>query len=134
MITKSDLVFLREFAKREYDRRQTLERIRETVDVHSPQFDKIMASGGEERDRMAEYVVRIDEAERRMTMESAEDKARYARICAEIYMLPAKELQVVRMRYIECHSWGWIRRHTHYSEREVFYIHRNALKILEGLQ
>ena len=134
MTTKDDLLFLRSFSARERDRRQALERIRERVDVHSPQFDKIMTAGGEERDRMAEYAAAIDEAERRMTMESAEDKARYARICADVYLLPAKELQVVKLRYIDCHSWGWIRRHTHYSEREVFYIHRNALKMLEGLQ
>lgn len=134
MTTKDDLLFLRSFSARERDRRQALERIRERVDVHSPQFDKIMTAGGEERDRMAEYAAAIDEAERRMTMESAEDKARYARVCADVYLLPAKELQVVKLRYIDCHSWGWIRRHTHYSEREVFYIHRNALKMLEGLQ
>lgn len=134
MTTKEDLLFLRSFSARERDRRQALERIRERVDVHSPQFDKIMTAGGEERDRMAEYAAAIDEAERSMTMESAEDKARYARICADVYLLPAKELQVVKLRYIDCHSWGWIRWHTHYSEREVFYIHRNALKMLEGLQ
>lgn len=134
MTTKEDLAFAREFTKRQRNRDQVLERIREAVGVHSPQFDKIMAKGGEERDRMAEHVVRVDEAERRWVDETIEDRERYIRICHDIGQLPAKEMEVIRLRYLEWHSWGWIRRRLHYSEREIFYVHSSALKILESLQ
>ena len=133
MTTKDDLLFVREFAHRQRQRERILERIREAVDVHSPQFDKIMTSGGPERDRMAEHVVRVEEAEKRFVDETIEDSERYVRICHDIGQLPAKEMEVVRLRYLEWHTWSWIRRQLHYSEREIFRVHKHALEILAVL-
>ena len=133
MTTKDDLLFVREFAHRQRQRERILERIREAVDVHSPQFDKIMTSGGPERDRMAEHVVRVEEAEKRFIDETIEDSERYVRICHDIGQLPAKEMEVVRLRYLEWHTWSWIRRRLHYSEREIFRVHKHALEILAVL-
>ena len=130
MTTKDDLLFAREFAHRQRNRDRVLERLREAVDVHSVQFDKILASGGEERDKLAEHAARMDEAERRFTNETIEDKERYARICEDIGRLPPKEMEVVTMRYLERHSWSWIRRRLHYSEREIFRVHKRALEML----
>lgn len=130
MVTKEDLLFIRDFDKRERDRREMIARLRERVDVHSPQFDKIMTSGGPERDKMAEHAVRIDEAERSIVAESLEDRERYVRICREVLRLPAAELEVVRLRYQDGHSWGWIRKHLHYERSQVFRVHARALRIL----
>ena len=134
MTTKEDLLFVREFAHRQRQRERILEQIREAVDVHSPQFDRILTQGGEHHDKMAEHMVRVDEAEKRFIDESIEDRERYVRICHDIGQLPAKEMEVVRLRYLEWHTWSWIRRRLHYSEREIFYIHSTALKFLESLQ
>ena len=134
MTTKDDLLFVREFAHRQRQRERILEQIREAVDVHSPQFDRILTQGGEHHDKMAEHMVRVDEAEKRFIDESIEDRERYVRICHDIGQLPAKEMEVVRLRYLEWHTWSWIRRRLHYSEREIFYIHNTALKFLESLQ
>ena len=65
MITNQDLEFVRNYSRRKRARDEILDRIRERVDVHSVQYDKILAKGGPERDRMAEHVAAIDEAERR---------------------------------------------------------------------
>ena len=133
MTTKDDLFFVREFAHRQRQRERILEQIREAVDVHSPQFDRILTQGGEHHDKMAEHMVRVDEAEKRFIDESIEDRERYVRICHDIGQLPAKEMEVVRLRYLEWHTWSWIRRRLHYSEREIFRIHKHALEILAVL-
>lgn len=128
MITREDLEFVRGFAKRKKARDEMLDRIRERVDVHSVQYDKIMAKGGPERDRMAEHVVAIDEAERRWQEETIEEGQMFLKICEEIGRLPQPEMDVIRFRYIDLHSWRWISRHLHYSERELFRIQRKALR------
>lgn len=133
MTTKEDLLFVREFAHRQRQRERILEQIREAVDVHSPQFDRILTQGGEHHDKMAEHMVRVDEAEKRFIDESIEDRERYVRICHDIGQLPAKEMEVVRLRYLEWHTWSWIRRRLHYSEREIFRVHKHALEILAVL-
>ena len=130
MTTKEDLLFVREFAYRQQQRERILERIREAVDVHSPQFDKIMTSGGPERDRMAEHVVRVEEAEKRFIDESIEERERYLKICDDILHLPPKEMEVIRFRYQDGHSWNWIKRRMHYERSQVFRIHARALKLL----
>jgi putative pyruvate formate lyase activating enzyme len=61
MVTKADLNFVKEFDRRERIRREMIDELRSRVDVHSPQFDKIMTAGGEERDKMAEYAAALDE-------------------------------------------------------------------------
>ena len=131
MITNQDLEFVRNYSRRKRARDEILDRIRERVDVHSVQYDKILAKGGPERDRMAEHVAEIDEAERRWTAETIEDDRRYIRICEEIGKLPQMEMDVLRYRYIDLHSWRWIARHLHYSERELFRMQRKALRRTE---
>ena len=131
MITNQDLEFVRNYSKRKRARDEILDRIRERVDVHSVQYDKILAKGGPERDRMAEHVAAIDEAERRWTAETIEDDRRYIRVCEEIGRLPQPENDVLRYRYIDLHSWRWIARRLHYSERELFRIQRRALRRTE---
>ena len=107
MITNQDLEFVRNYSKRKRARDEILDRIRERVDVHSVQYDKILAKGGPERDRMAEHVAAIDEAERRWTAETIEDDRRYFRVCEEIGRLPQPENDVLRYRYIDQHRCKW---------------------------
>lgn len=130
MTTKEDLLFVRDYAYKQRQRDRELDRIREAVDVHSVQFDKIMTSGGEHHDRMAEHVVRVDEAIRRWTTDSIEERERYLKICDDILRLPPKEMEVIRLRYQDGHSWNWIRRRLHYERSQVFRIHARALKLL----
>ena len=128
MITREDLEFVRGFAKRKKARDEMLDRIRERVDVHSVQYDKIMAKGGPERDRMAEHAAAIDEAERRWQEETIEEEQRFVRICEEIGRLPQPEMDVLRYRYIDMHSWRWICRYMHYSKTALFSIQKRALR------
>ena len=130
MVTRADLNFVKEFDRRERIRREMIDELRSRVDVHSPQFDKIMTAGGEERDKMAEYAAALDEMERNIAQESIEDRERYIRICREILRLPAAELEIIRLRYQEGHAWNWIRRRLHYERSTVFRIHARALKLL----
>ena len=130
MVTKADLLFVRDFVTKEKELRDQLEKLRERVDVHSVQYDKILAKGGEERDRFAEHAVRVDEMERRYADLYNEYRMRYLKILEEISKLPGNEMRVIRLRYQERHSWKWIRRTMHYSEREVFKIHGSALRHL----
>ena len=127
MVTKDDLIFVRDFEYRKRQRERVLDRLREKVDVHSVQFDKILTQGGAERDRMAEHAAAVDEAERRFIREDIDDKARYLRIVEDITKLPPREMEIIQLRYLESHSWGWIRKHLHYSEREIFRFHKSAL-------
>lgn len=133
MTTKEDLLLVRDYAYNQRQRDRELDRIREAVDVHSPQFDKIMTSGGPERDRMAEHVVRVDEALRRWATDSIDERERYLKICDDILRLPPKEMEVIRLRYQEAHSWGWIKRRMHYERSQVFRIHARALKLLSEM-
>ena len=133
MTTKEDLIFVREYAHRQRQRERVLEQIREAVDIHSPQFDKIMTSGGPERDKMAEHIVRVEEAEKQFINETIEDSERYVRVCHDIGKLPAKEMEIITLRYLALHTWSWIGRRLHYSEREIFRIHKRALEILSVL-
>lgn len=133
MVTKDDLIFVRDFEYRKRQRERVLDRLREKVDVHSVQFDKILAQGGAERDRMAEHAAAVDEAERRFIREDIDDKARYLRIVEDITKLPPREMEIVQLRYQESHSWGWIRKHLHYERSQVFRIHARALKLLADM-
>ena len=130
MTTKEDLQFVRQYEYLKRQRERELDRIREAVDVHSPQFDKILASGGPERDRMAEHAVRVDEALKRFNDATIVDHERYLRICADIYSLPPREMEVIRLRYQDGHSWKWIRRNLHYEKSQVYRIHARALRLL----
>lgn len=133
MVTKEDLIFLRDFGYLQRQRERELERIREAVYVHAVQYDRIMVGGGEERDRMAEHAVAVDELERKFNSETIVDKARYRAIAECILRLPPKEMEIIRLRYQEAHGWNWIRRKCHYSEREIYRIHKKALEDLEKM-
>ena len=128
MITKEDLEFVRSYAKRRKRLDDELDRIRDRVSVHSVRYDKIMAKGGPERDRMAEHAAAIDEAERRWIENNIEEDKRYFRICEEIRNLPEPEHSVLSYRYIEMHSWKWICRNMHYSKTALFSIQKRALR------
>ena len=130
MVTKEDLIFVRDFTFRKRERERVLDQLREKVDVHGIQYDKISVGGGDQHDRMAEHAAAVDALERRIQQETAEDNARYVRITEEILRLPPKEMEVIRLRYMEVHSWGWIRKHMHYERSQVFRIHASALAIL----
>ena len=130
MVTRADLNFVKEFDRRERIRREMIDELRSRVDVHSPQFDKIMTAGGEQHDKLAEYAAALDEMERNIAQESLEARERYIRICREILRLPAAELEIIRLRYQEGHAWNWIRRRLHYERSTVFRIHARALKLL----
>ena len=130
MTTKEDLLFLRDFEFRQRQREREIEHLREKAGLHAVQYDKILTQGGAQRDAMAEHAAAVDEAERRYAKESLEDKARYLRIVDDIMRLPPREMEIIRLRYQEAHSWGWIRRRTHYEKSHLFRIHKHALDLL----
>lgn len=134
MTTKDDLLFVREYEYLKRQRERELDRIREAVGVHSPAFDKIMVTGGPERDRMAEHAVRVDEAVKKFNDAIIADRDRYLRICDDIYRLPPREMEIIRLRYQDGHSWKWIRRNLHYEKSQAYRIHARALRLLAEMQ
>lgn len=129
-ITKADLIFYRDFAKREALLRSQIQRQRSRVDLHSVQYDKVVTKGGEQRDRMAEHAAIIDELEREYVELTEAHVERYARIMREIKKLPATEMQIILLRYQRSLPWSKIRREMHYSQSQLFYLHNRALKLL----
>ena len=129
-ITKCDLIFYRDFAKKEALLRSQIERQRNKVDLHSVQYDRVVTKGGPERDKMAEHAAVIDELEREYIKLTEEHVERYRRIMDEIKKLPATEMQIILLRYQRSLPWSKIRREMHYSQSQLFYIHNRALKML----
>lgn len=129
-ITKGDLLFYRDYAKREALLRSQIERQRNRVDLHSVQYDKVITKGGPERDLMAEHAAIIDELEREYIKLTEEHMERYQRIMKAIKDLPATEMQIILLRYQRALPWSKIRREMHYSQSQLFYIHNRALTML----
>ena len=134
MITNQDLEFVRNYSKRKRARDEILDRIRERVDVHSVQYDKILAKGGEARDRFAEHAAAVDELERRYRQDIEKYKAKYMELVNKIDKLPSDEMKLIKLRYQFAMPWRKVRQRMHYSEREVYNIHKRALEHLEEME
>lgn len=131
-MTKDDLLFVRQFYHKEYEMREQLKHLREKVDVHSVQYDKILADGGEERDRMAEHAVAVDELEKKYCSDINKFRELYMRLVRELEDLPPEEMKMIRLRYQLGLSWKKVRQQMHYSKPQMFRIHDRALKRLAG--
>ena len=128
MVTREDLDFIREYHRKTTAMRNQMKRLREMAGVHSVQMDSVR--GGPERDRMAEHAARIDDLERKYNDLLNEYYEKSLRIIDEISALPPVEMEVIRLRYQEDHSWRWIIRQMHYSDRMVYRYHELALQHL----
>lgn len=134
MITKQDLLFVKDFYAHDREMRDQLEHLREKVDVHSVQYDKILAKGGEARDRFAEHASAVDELERRYRQDIEKYKAKYMELVNKIDKLPSDEMKLIKLRYQFAMPWRKVRQRMHYSEREVYNIHKRALEHLEEME
>ena len=134
MITKQDLLFLKDFYAHDREMRDQLEHLRERVDVHSVQYDKILAKGGEHRDRFAEHAAAVDELERRYAEDIEKFKAKYMELVNKIDKLPSEEMKLIKLRYQFAMPWRKVRQRMHYSEREIYNIHKRALEHLEAME
>lgn len=131
MITKEDLIFVRDFYKKDKEMRDQLEHLREKVDVHSVQYDKILAKGGEHHDRFAEHAAAVDELEHRYASDIEKFKEKYMKLAAAIEYLPPDEMQLVKLRYQFGYSWKKVRQQMHYSEAQIFRVHKSAIDHLK---
>lgn len=131
-MTKDDLVFVRQFHQKEYEMREQLKHLREKVDVHSVQYDKILTDGGEQRDRMAEHAAAVDELEQKYCRDIYKFRELYMRLVRELEDLPPDEMKLIRLRYQLGMSWKKVRQQMHYSRPQMFRIHDRAVARLTG--
>ena len=131
-MTRDDLIFVRQFYAKEYEMREQLKHLREKVDVHSVQYDKILADGGEQRDRMAEHAAAVDELEQKYCSDINRFRELYMRLVRELEDLPPDEMKLIRLRYQLGMSWKKVRQQMHYSRPQMFRIHDRAVARLTG--
>lgn len=131
-MTRDDLIFVRQFYAKEYEMREQLKHLREKVDVHSVQYDKILAEGGEQRDRMAEHAAAVDELEQKYCSDINRFRELYMRLVRELEDLPPEEMKLIRLRYQLGLSWKKVRQQMHYSRPQMFRIHDRAVAHLTG--
>lgn len=86
---------------------------------------------GADRDRMAEYVVKLEELEQQRQTVNVEYEMLLNEVDKWLATLPENEAEVIRKRYIEeFHGWQRVAWQMHYSERMVKYFHFRALERL----
>lgn len=129
MVTKRDLMGVRELIRIQRTIAERMESIRASVTLSSPSLDG-MPHGGEYHDRMAEYMAQLDELERDIGKTILRLESEILRIETEIETLQPREQMIIRLRYIDGLSWRKIAARTHYAERHCKRLHKTALEIL----
>lgn len=81
------------------------------------------------RDRLAEYVVELDELERQLTGEMIALEKQLVIVDAELAKLPENKEKVLRLRFLEGFSWDKVAKKSSYSTRHCVRI--GDLKSLE---
>lgn len=132
-MTKRDLLQVGELYRRKKAYEDMIERIQASAMRVTANLTG-MPRGNQYRDAMAEYIVKLDAAERTLGDILAELTETIARCEECIRRLPPPEAAVIWMRYIEGKEWKRIRREIPYSERMIFYHHSSALKKLAGMK
>lgn len=92
---------------------------------HTPRYTR-------ERDQLADYAAKLDELERELAQEVIilEESIRTAE--DDISQLNDAQRIIMRLRYIDGLEWKQIAKRTMYSEQHLYYLHKSALKAIEG--
>ena len=86
------------------------------------------------KDKTAETVAKIMELERKIDDRVNRLVELKIQIYYEIDKLPAREEKLLlKYRYLQFHTWEQIAEEMNYSERNVYYIHKRALRTFESL-
>ena len=126
MVTRDDLVFLRDSKQREEELTDQMELLRQRINDPIPE----MIRSREFCERIEELNAGMEETGRRLADTLEQDRIRKQRILEEIASLPQDEAKLLRMRYLDKRSWQRIARDLCYSLSSVFNIHRRALQRL----
>ena len=127
MVTRDDLEFIRECDEIKVQMLELLEAVRDKTDCRS--WKRLLSK--ETYDRMKEFSdLQAEQFERKVFVKIEENEARRQRILKDIAVLPSVERDVIRMRYQKGWSWQRIVEEMHYSETNVFRIHKRALERL----
>ena len=127
-LTKEDLNFIRNYCSIEYELRKKLERLRSKVEISSVQFDQIASGRGAHHDRMAEHAAAVDALERKYADVIFDYQDRLLLLIERIFTLDdPRQMQILRLRYVENHSWNYIQKYMHCT-RNCFRLHKLALK------
>lgn len=129
MVTKRDLMGVRELIRIQRTIAERMESIRASVTLSSPSLDG-MPHGGEYHDRMAEYVAKMDAIQWEYAKLETRLQDEIMRIETEVRMLKPNQCAVIWMRYIDGMSWKRISRELHYSASQVYELHKAGLKRL----
>ena len=130
-MTRAELEELPILIKKRATYEERIMRLRVSILRTTPQLDG-MPHGGQQRDLMAEYAARLDALERQLMATETEINARIQTIEETVRRLPMRQCAVVWMRYVDNMSWEKIARELHYSKRNLYYLHRDAIKTLKG--
>lgn len=127
MVTKDDLEFIREC---DFKKAMILEYVKDVLTKLDCESSRRYVSK-EAFDKVREHSDRIIEQFECYAADMIkENEARKQRILKEISALPSVELDVIRMRYQKGWNWQRIVEEMHYSDTNVFRIHRRALERL----
>ena len=117
--------------RKNYERNtEAIYRLNAEITRITPQLT--LAGGkGADRDRMAEYVARLEDLENQRRAVNIEYEALLAEVDEWVATLPVNEAEVITKRYIEeFKGWQRVAWQMHYSERMVKYLHFKALQRL----
>lgn len=97
-----------------------------------------MPRSSSRRDKMAEYVVKLESLEESLSRDVIEMVELENRVREEIKKLPAQQAIVIHYRYLAMYrgkrlSWAEVARRTTYSMDHCWKIHRAAIKNLCGV-
>lgn len=129
MVTKRDLLGVRELIRIQKTIAERMETIRSSVMLSSPSLDG-MPHGGAYHDRMAEYVAKLDAIQWEYAKLETQLQTEIMRIESEVRTLKPNQCAVIWMRYIDGMGWKRIARELHYERTRVFELHKEGLEIL----
>lgn len=115
-MTIDDLKNVRRQKLRVESLQQRIERLRSRAECTQQQLGECCRSDPT-RDRLAEYVVELDELERQLTGEMIALEKQLVIVDAELAKLPENQEKVLRLRYVDGVSWNFISRKMNYCER-----------------
>lgn len=109
---------------------QRLEDRRKKIEEAAQRITKIISSepkGNEPRDKLAEYVAKLDTLDRLYAGKIIELNALFRLIELDLEDFPAQQRIILKLRYIDGLPWRRVAEKSKYSEKHIFKIHEAAL-------
>ena len=100
---------------------ERIERLRSRAEYAQQQLGECGRSDPT-RDRLAEHVAELDELERKLTGEMITLEKQLVVVDAELAKLPENQEKVLRLRYVDGHSWDLTAKKAGYCTRHVLRI------------